>query len=65
MCLPHRLRLIGIRSEFLVEPVQLLIEHLLKLLEALPVNTPAPRFGLTFSQASSKFFRLYTLSTNE
>lgn len=26
---------------------------------------PAPRFFFTFSQATSKFFRLYTLSTNE
>src|SRR5215469_12147099 len=30
-----------------------------------PSTPPLPRFAFTFSQAISRFFRLYTLSTNE
>ncbi len=30
-----------------------------------PSTPPLPRFSFTFSQAISRFFRLYTLSINE
>src|SRR5215472_13350482 len=36
-----------------------------KVFRVCPSTPPLPRFAFTFSQAISRFFRLYTLSTNE
>src|SRR3954464_6270698 len=54
----HRQGLIGVALEFLMESVQLLVEHLLEIHQGLPINATGPPLPLTRSQASSKFHRL-------
>jgi hypothetical protein len=54
--LPYRSRLIAILSQFGMQSIQLGIQVLPELLQALTIHTPLPRFALTHSQAISRFF---------
>src|SRR5262245_14398788 len=39
---PHRQRLVGVRAQFLAEPIELLLEHLCEFRQALPVHPSRP-----------------------
>ena len=62
----NRLRDILSVAQLPVQPFQIGIQRFLERRQILaPSTPPAPRLRFTFSQATSRFFRLFTLSTSE